>query len=154
LGVVSEQFPKGGALTLNATGGVGMLAVGVLGMPFIGLLQERATTNELKQQQPALYTSVKADAEKESVFGSSDSVDPAKVSALPKSDQDIVATTEKSAKKGALATMAVFPCIMFVCYLILIVYFRSKGGYHAQVLTGHAANDPEYTGGTAGPGEA
>ena len=28
LGVVAEQFPKGGALTLNAMGGVGMLGVG------------------------------------------------------------------------------------------------------------------------------
>ena len=31
LGVVSEQTPKGGALTLNAISGIGMLAVGVLG---------------------------------------------------------------------------------------------------------------------------
>ena len=31
LGVVSEQCPKGGALTLNAIAGIGMLAVGILG---------------------------------------------------------------------------------------------------------------------------
>ena len=49
--------------------------------------------------------------------------------------------------------MAIFPCIMLVCYLILIGYFRSKGGYEAQVLTGHAAHDEEFTGGTEGPGE-
>jgi hypothetical protein len=153
LGVVSEQFPKGGALTLNATGGVGMLAVGVLGMPFIGLLQERATTNELKQQQPALYASVKADGEKQSVFGNYESIDPAKMSALPTTDQDTINVTEETAKKGALATMAIFPCIMLVCYLILIVYFRSRGGYEAQVLAGHAAQDAEFTGGTTGPGE-
>ena len=30
LGVVSEQCPKGGALTLNAIAGIGMLAVGIL----------------------------------------------------------------------------------------------------------------------------
>ena len=33
LGVVSEQCPKGGALTLNAIAGIGMLAVGILGGP-------------------------------------------------------------------------------------------------------------------------
>ena len=55
LGVVSEQFPKGGASTLNATGGVGMLAVGVLGVPFIGLLQENAVNTNLKANQPAIY---------------------------------------------------------------------------------------------------
>ena len=38
LGVVSEQMPKGGALTLNAIAGIGMLAVGTLGFPFIGTL--------------------------------------------------------------------------------------------------------------------
>ena len=39
LGVVSEQTPKGGALTLNAISGIGMLAVGTLGFPYIGALQ-------------------------------------------------------------------------------------------------------------------
>src|SRR5688572_17446010 len=39
LGVVSEQTPRGGALTLNAISGIGMLAVGTLGFPFIGALQ-------------------------------------------------------------------------------------------------------------------
>ena len=41
LGIVSEQTPKGGALTLNAISGVGMLAVGVLGTPYIGALKEK-----------------------------------------------------------------------------------------------------------------
>ncbi len=39
LGVVSDQTPRGGALTLNALGGIGMLAVGVLGFPYIGTLK-------------------------------------------------------------------------------------------------------------------
>ena len=41
LGVVSEQFPKGGALSLNAMGGVGMLGVGVVGAQFMGLFQDQ-----------------------------------------------------------------------------------------------------------------
>lgn len=153
LGVVSEQFPKGGALTLNATGGVGMLAVGVLGAPFIGLLQENALSSDLKKQQPTLYAAVKADQEKNSVFGAYEPVDPDKIAKLPEADQSTIKTIDNSAKRSALATMAIFPCIMLVCYLILITYFRSQGGYQAQVLTGHAANDSEFTGGTAGPGE-
>ena len=40
LGVVAEQFPKGGALTLNAIAGIGMLTVGILGGPLIGKMQE------------------------------------------------------------------------------------------------------------------
>ena len=153
LGIVSEQFPKGGALTLNATGGVGMLAVGVLGAPFIGLLQENAVNADLKASQPALYAQVKAEKLKESVFGGYESLDEDKLAALPETDRDTIKKIDESAKKGALAKMAIFPCIMLVCYLILIGYFRSKGGYEAQVLTGHAAHDDEFTGGTEGPGE-
>ena len=38
--------------------------------------------------------------------------------------------------------------------IILILYFRAKGGYKAQVLTGHAAEDKEFTGGVEAGMEA
>lgn len=44
LGLVAEQTPKGGALTLNAIAGIGMLTVGILGGPFIGFLQETSVS--------------------------------------------------------------------------------------------------------------
>jgi MFS family permease len=46
LGLTSEQCPRGGALTLNAMGGIGMLAVGILGTPFLGYMQESSTTQQ------------------------------------------------------------------------------------------------------------
>ncbi len=52
LGLTSEQCPKGGALTLNAMGGIGMLAVGILGAPFIGYLQESSATQTIGGRQP------------------------------------------------------------------------------------------------------
>jgi len=48
----------------------------------------------------------------------------------------------------------VLPAIMCICYVGLIAYFRSRGGYEAKVLTGHAADDEKFTGGVVGPGEA
>jgi hypothetical protein len=42
---------------------------------------------------------------------------------------------------------------MALCYLFLLIYFRAVGGYKAEVLVGHAADDEEFTGGTEGPGE-
>ena len=36
LGVVSEQSPRGGAITLNVVAGIGMLGAGVIGGPLIG----------------------------------------------------------------------------------------------------------------------
>ncbi|MBM4080362.1 MAG: MFS transporter [Planctomycetes bacterium] len=127
LGVVSEQCPRGGALTLNAVGGMGMLAVGVLGFPFIGLLQENAATAQLKKDQPALYAKVLI--QKDGILGRYEAVDPEKAKTLLKAEQDTVAGVVEKAQHGALANMALFPCIMLVGYLLLMAYFASKGGY-------------------------
>jgi len=304
LGVAAEQFPRGGALTLNAIGGVGMLGVGVVGAQFLGNIQDKNIDQVLAAKQPKLHEQVIGE-EQLSVFGqyraldkdltnqirdkvalhereltvaakmAAESLDlseeesgqmvenfvlarkraaleepkelPAeKLAAIeeaeetlgpevdgllgsdeldaklaeddeyrvlvrnafvhlkpaePKQDapsekkeqyaaaikqyeavetdeqrlayleeQDLLIGTDpyrevkpkeaaltqatSSAKQNALAVVAIFPCIMLVCYLILIAYFRSRGGYHAQVLTGHAAEDEEYVGGVAGPMEA
>jgi MFS family permease len=48
LGVISERFPKGGALALGFSGGVGMLAAGLLGGPGIGYFQDYAAVQELR----------------------------------------------------------------------------------------------------------
>ena len=114
-------------MTLNAVGGVGMLAVGVLGMPFIGWLQDSASTRQLQQEQPAISAQVQVD--KTGIVGRYSAVDPEKAKALSPVDQDIVNAITEKAKHGALAYMAVFPCIMLVTYLLLIAYFTSKGGY-------------------------
>ena len=148
LGVVSEQCPKGGALTLNAIGGVGMLGVGVLGFPFIGLLQVNAVAKKIETgDQKAIYEQITE--QKEGILGTYRAVVPEKVAALPAEQQEAIATIGEQAKKGALATMAVFPCIMLVGYLALIVYFKSQGGYKAEVLIGHTAEDDKFTGGVA-----
>lgn len=51
LGVAAERFPKGGALTLNAIGGMGMLSVGVIGAVFLGNIQDRQIDRELVAQK-------------------------------------------------------------------------------------------------------
>jgi MFS family permease len=245
LGVVAEQSPKGGALTLNATGGVGMLGVGVVGAVFLGFIQDHSVATHLREQNPAVFAQV-SDT-KTWVFGKYVAVDADKTTSLvplasdpgaieadtqkqltdqlkrepttaevkaaldanpayafalkraaikaevAKSEQSslghepndeelakalesntayqaLLATEpdykaqketaatiggiEEGAKKSALATVAIFPGIMLVCYLILILYFRAKGGYSAQVLTGHAAEDGKFTGGIEGPADA
>ena len=37
---------------------------------------------------------------------------------------------------SALGKMAVFPAFMLVCYLALIAYFKTKGGYKPVQLSG------------------
>ena len=127
LGVTSEQCPRGGALTLNAMGGIGMLAVGILGFPFIGFLQESTATAKLKEHT-AIYESVTL--EKKYLLGDYRAIDPAKAAAI---EDEAAAATIKEAQTAsqfsALGKMAAFPGFMLVCYLGLIFYFRSKGGY-------------------------
>jgi hypothetical protein len=48
LGLTSEQFPKGGALTLNGVSAVGVLFLGVLGSPYIGYKQDVDLDKRLK----------------------------------------------------------------------------------------------------------
>lgn len=170
LGIVSEQTPKGGALTLNAMGGIGMLAVGVLGFPYIGTLQADKAIEAVKGNEAivAAAPALVKDGELTVTTAKTiyeiieyDTIDGTKLDAALAglSDEkkaevqaEIKEVTEKS-KQGALANMAIFPAIMLVAYIALFLYFKGKGGYKAEELTGHASegHEEEYTGGTEGP---
>ncbi|MCI0432867.1 MAG: MFS transporter [Gemmatimonadetes bacterium] len=80
LGVVSEQYPRGGALMLNAIAGVGMISVGTLGNPAIGALQDGAFTAEIRAADAALAEQVIG--RKPGLFGESLSLDAAERTAL------------------------------------------------------------------------
>ena len=151
LGVVAEQFPKGGALTLNMIAGVGMLGVGIVGSVFLGYIQDTSVYSALGEERPAIQEQV--GVEKEGLFGMYHAIDHDLVEELPEEDQAAIVSIQNLGKKEALATVAIFPVIMFICYMILIMYFKSKGGYHAEELVGHAATDAEYTGGVEGPAD-
>lgn len=127
-----------------------MLGVGVVGAVFLGYIQDTALEDALKDKTEIHQQVVE---NKEWVFGTLDAVNPEKVKTLTEDEQATVDDLSAAAKQGALSTVAIFPVIMFVCYLILIVYFKSRGGYSAEVLTGHAAHDEEFTGGVEGPVE-
>lgn len=55
LGVISEQFPRGGALALGISGGIGMISAGLLGGPGIGYKQDYFAVQKLKETSPAAY---------------------------------------------------------------------------------------------------
>ncbi|MEC8494546.1 MAG: MFS transporter [Planctomycetota bacterium] len=132
LGVVAEQFPRGGALTLNATGGVGMLGVGVVGAVFLGAIQDKQVAADLAAYDAANNTALVESyvtLDKKSVLGEMTVLDPEVRAAAPEADQKTIEEVEAGAKKAALRATAVFPAIMLVCYLLLMVFFRTRGGY-------------------------
>lgn len=138
LGVVSERFPRGGALTLNITGGVGMIAAGVIGTVILGFVQDKQIDSKLITYDTEHATTLRdeyATDTKLSIFGDYQAVNSVKLSEAPAQDQQVVKSIREVAKKEALKTVAIFPVIMLITYLILIIYFRSKGGYKAVVLT-------------------
>ena len=151
LGVVSEQYPKGGALLLNAISGVGMISIGTIGGPAIGTLQDQSLAAAVSHEMPEQYETIKKTVDGQ--FYTYEAVDASKFNSLPQETRDRVEGLQRETKQKALAKIAVLPAIMCVCYIALIVYFKSKGGYQAEVLTGHAAGDEKFTGGTVGPGE-
>jgi hypothetical protein len=240
LGVVSERFPRGGALTLGCIGGCGMLSAGLLGAPGIGYTNDYFASHQLKAEAPDSYERYaarndKGELEEKSFlfFPKVAGLDGKKVATLlgePGKDNgdgkilnnDVKALLIAASKKTedqdkslrelledednkkllaklladkaneklkalydwwygtgdrlgargmfeidkgpvgaaalyggrmALTWTAIVPAIMALGYLLLLLYFRLAGGYKAEVLAGHAAQDEEFTGGTEGPGE-
>ncbi|MEM1212670.1 MAG: MFS transporter [Planctomycetota bacterium] len=141
LGLVAERFPKGGALTLNAVAGVGMLGVGVLGFTFLGQIQDHHADRQLAQQNPALHQAL-AQPPARSVLGAYQPLDDKELKQRPKEDQAQVTAIKNEAKKQALTQVAVLPLIMLACYLALLVYFKKQGGYKAIDLTHDPSNGP------------
>ena len=137
LAVVSERFPKGGALTLNITGGVGMIAAGVIGTVILGFMQDKEMDAKLREfdtvNQTQLHPTYATDT-KQSIFGEYRAIDAAAVAKGNVQDQQNIHAIQDSAKKGALMTVAIFPVIMLATYLFLIFYFKARGGYKAIVL--------------------
>ena len=152
LGVAAEQFPKGGALTLNTLGGLGMLSVGVLGAPFQGFIQDTKVDRDLQTADASVYQKV-INEPKQSVFGAFRAVDPGKVEALPETEKAEVVGIQDAAKRNVLVTTAIFPCVMLVGFLGLVVYFKTKGGYKSKFLISEKEEALLMAGGSMGPSE-
>lgn len=136
LGYIAEQFPRGGALTLNAIAGVGMLGVGILGGPWLGYIQDTAIEKQVRAADQTLYEQV-IDSEKENktFFGTYHPLNAEAVEALPDSSKQVIDRAKVDAKSDALLEASALPAIMLLIYLALVAWHRSRGGYAAKELT-------------------
>jgi MFS family permease len=137
LGVVSERFPKGGALTLGAVGAAGVFSGGFLGTPGIGYVQDYYASAQLTQEAPAVYQIYKAPAQHSFLFfPKTTGLDGAKVEPVLAKPVNELAAEEKSVRDAvvygarmSLKWTALIPAAMALGYLLLILYFRTQGGY-------------------------
>lgn len=136
LGVVAEQSPKGGAITLNVVAGVGMLAAGIVGSPVIGGVQDRAMVQHIAEHDASNGTELSAavTVQKNGMFGTYTAVDPEKRGAVDGENKAVLDRIDAESKLEALRTIAILPLIMLLVYLGLILWFRSRGGYKPVVL--------------------
>jgi len=156
LGFVSEQFPKGGAMTLNTVSAMGLLTVGIFGFPFLGAVKDSYSTKAIMDKEPALVESI---VTKNTTF--TDSSDPenpvdkpiyevknffgvdykvinaGEFNKLPELDEERVKVLEGTlagTSQSSLKVAAVLPAIMAVAFILIIVYYKAIGGYSPVVL--------------------
>ena len=139
LGMTSEQFPKGGALTLNGVSAMGVLFLGVLGSPMIGYVQDVDVAAQLKKEQPAVFQKVQGES-KASLLGEAPSLDQTKIKALSATETTALESVQAVCKKHTFLYVATLPAFMFLCYLGLFLYFKRKGGYKPVEIDGIPAS--------------
>lgn len=130
LGVVSERFPKGGALALNITSAVGQLGVGIIGAVFLGYIQDVNIDKQLLAYDKVNHTQYHEQLvteTKSSIFGDYHSIDYSKIP--NESTREVINHVDAEAKKSALSAVSFLPLGLFVFFILLIIYFKKKGGY-------------------------
>lgn len=128
LGVVSEQFPRGGALSLNGVSAIAVLGMGVVGAPLMGIWQDTDIDRTLREKHSAIHQVVKG-PDAVNIVGTAPSINGEAVKKLSPEDAKTVEGIQNEFKKKTFARTALLPCFMLACYLGLFLYFRSKGGY-------------------------
>ncbi len=149
LGFVSEQFPKGGAMTLNTVSAMGLLTVGIFGFPFLGAVQDHYNATAVEKAQPALITQIRQEnrtfgedkkpiVQEKTLFGVSYSaVNSGAVMAQPEFPAEAKEPLKADLSQTGRATLrvaAVLPAIMAVAFILILLYYRSRGGYKPVLL--------------------
>lgn len=138
LAVASEQFPRGGAVTINMLAGSGMLAAGILGSALLGAAQDLSSAKALVRYD-ATHASALAPSylgEKGgSILGSYRALDPERVRLAPMQDRVVLDGIRATSKKGALKDVALLPVLMVLAYLAMMLFFRRRGGYRPVLLS-------------------
>ena len=135
LAVVGDRFPRTGAVAMSIMGGIGMMSAGLLGGPGLGYAKDRFTAEHLMATAPAVYEQYKAPAPSRFLFlAETTGLDGTKLSAAQTAvtktpEQQMVADASILGDRKTLVADAFIPVVMAVIYLLLLLYFKTLGGY-------------------------
>ncbi len=136
LAVASDRFPRTGAVAISIMGGIGMMSAGLLGSPGLGYFKDRYSGEALQEVSPELYTEYRAaDPSKFTVFPEAYGLDAKMVGAIteqeaePTADEQKVLDASIEGDRRTLKTDSFIPLTMAAIYLLLVIYFKSIGGY-------------------------
>ena len=132
-------------------GGIGMLSAGLLGGPGIGYNQDYYASKDLKENAPSVYEQYKSSTKNRFLlFPEIQGLDGSKVGQVR--DKAAEARTAEETQvhdadlhggRMALKITAAVPATMAAIYLVLILYFRARGGYKQVHIegVGHEAKE-------------
>jgi MFS family permease len=135
LAVVGDRFPRTGAIAMSIMGGIGMMSAGLLGGPGLGYAKDRFTSEQLASSNAALYEQYKAPTASGFLF--LDKVHGLDGTKLSEAQNAVTKTPEQKAVVDAsiagdrktLKADSFIPAAMAAIYLLLLLYFKSIGGY-------------------------
>jgi hypothetical protein len=150
LAVASDRFPRTGAVAISVMGGIGMLSAGLIGGPGLGYAKDRFSAETLKTTDAVTFEQVKATAPSKFLFFSEvNAIDGTKLSAAQavKAEertpaQKAIVDSSITGDRRTLKADSFIPASMAAIYLLLLIYFKSIGGYKTVHLEGSSAAKP------------
>ena len=138
LAVASDRFPRCGAVAISIMGGLGMMSAGLVGSPGLGYAKDRFSGETLEKASPAIYAEYKAATpSKWLVFKEVNGIDGQKLEAATAAvtaksntpEQKIVVDSYITGNRQTLKVDSFIPATMAGIFLLMILYFKSIGGY-------------------------
>jgi len=149
LAVASDRFPRCGAVAISIMGGLGMMSAGLVGSPGLGYAKDRFSGEELAKA-PAVYEEFKAATPSKWLFFKEvHGIDGQKLAAA----QGLEAAQRTPAQQTAVAAGVTgdrrtlkadsfIPATMALIYLLILIYFKSIGGYRPVHIEGTSSAKP------------
>lgn len=136
LAVASDRYPRTGAVAISIMGGIGMLSAGMLGGPGLGYGKDRFAAEALQSSNPQVYASVQNTgspskflffSEVNAIDGTS--LDEANTAENRTPEQEAIVAAGQAGDRMTLKADSAIPAAMAVVYLLILIYFKTIGGY-------------------------